>query len=286
MKKRTAGILLCLSGVFAAPDAAAQFSTDKQLTSIGNQVQEILNRINAYTALTDQFVNFDCASLGMALGAVATPEIGASVPCDTLNMPGAFEDSYRSLMAAPANLLKTAAPTRGWRAVLAAADTVAETDIRAVYQTLPDGPDAALAAHERRRERADRQVVLAHAESDAAAALAATLDEAEAVVNDLEARNAVTETGAAQTQVVATLTRGRLLVALSQLRAYQAAIAAAEEYNAEVVRREAEARRVTRRAALQADWAATQAALVANRAARLESMYGGFKLHPLFGGSP
>ena len=286
MKKRTAGLLLFLSGVLAAPDAAAQFSTDKQLTSIGNQVQEILNRINAYTALTDQFVNFDCASLGMALGAVATPEIGASVPCDTLNMPGAFEDSYRSLMAAPANLLRTDAPMRDWRAVLAAADTVAETDIRAVYQTLPDGPDAALAAYERRRERADRQVVLAHAESDAAAALAATLDEAEAVVNDLEARNAVTETGVAQTRVAATLTRGRLLVALSQLRAYQAAIAAAEEYNAEVVRREAEARRVTRRAALQADWAATQAALAANRAARLESMYGGFKLHPLFGGSP
>ena len=84
MKKRTAGLLLFLSGVLAAPAAAAQFDTDKQLTNIGNQVQEILNRINAYTALTDQFVNFDCASLGMALGAVATPEIGASVPCDTL----------------------------------------------------------------------------------------------------------------------------------------------------------------------------------------------------------
>ena len=234
MKKRTAGILLCLSGVLAAPDAAAQFSTDKQLTNIGNQVQEILNRINAYTTLTDQFVNFDCAAQGMAPTAQATPEIEVPVRCETLNMLGAFEDSYRRLMAAPANLLRTAAPVRDWRAVLASADTVAETDIRAVYQTLPDGPDAALAAYERRRERADRQVVLAHAESDAAAALAATLDEAEAVINDLEGRNAVTETGVAQTQVAATLTRGRLLVALSQLRAYQAAIAAAEEYNAEV----------------------------------------------------
>ena len=286
MKKRTAGILLCLSGVLAAPDAAAQFSTDKQLTNIGNQVQEILNRINAYTTLTDQFVNFDCAAQGMAPTAQATPEIEVPVRCETLNMLGAFEDSYRRLMAAPANLLRTAAPVRDWRAVLASADTVAETDIRAVYQTLPDGPDAALAAYERRRERADRQVVLAYAESDAAAALAATLDEAEAVVNDLEGRNAVTETGVAQTQVAATLTRGRLLVALSQLRAYQAAIAAAEEYNAEVIRREAEARRLTRRAALEADWAATQAALAAARAARLDSMYGGFKLHPLFGGSP
>ena len=286
MKKRTAGLLLFLSGVFAAPDAAAQFDTDRQLTHIANQIQEIANRITRYTALTNQFIQLDCAAQGMAPTAQATPEIEVPVRCETLNMLGAFEDSYRSLMAAPANLLKTAAPTRDWRAVLAAADTVAEPNIRAIYQTRPGGPDAAVAAHEKRREVADQQVVLAYAESDAAAALTATLDEAEAVVNDLEARNAVTETGVAQTQVAATLTRGRLLVALSQLRAYQAAIAAAEEYNAEVVRREAEARRVSRRAALEADWAAAQAALVANRAARLDSMYGGFKLHPLFGGTP
>ena len=286
MKKRTAGLLLFLSGILAVEDAAAQFSTDKQLTNIGNQIQEIANRITRYTALTSQFIHLDCAAQGMAGTAQATPEIEVPVRCETLNMLGAFGDSYRSLMAAPANLLRTAAPVRDWRAVLATADTVAETDIRAVYQTLPDGPDAALAAHERRREVADRQVVLAHAESDAAAALAATLDEAEAVINDLEGRNAVTETGVAQTRVAATLTRGRLLVALSQLRAYQAAIAAAEEYNAEVIRREAEARRVARRAAREADWAATQAALAANSAARLDSMYGGFRLHPVFGGTP
>ena len=40
------------------------------------------------------------------------------------------------------------------------------------------------------------------------------------------------------------------------------------------------------RTALEAEWAAGRAALDSSRADRLESLYGGFPLHPLFGGTP
>ena len=45
-----------------------------------------------------------------------------------------------------------------------------------------------------------------------------------------------------------------------------------------------EAARLARRTALEAEWAADRAAMAASRAARLESLYGGFGLHPFFGG--
>ena len=197
-------------------------------------------------------------------------------------MIGAFKDSYQQLLAAPTDLLNTAVPLPNWRDVLQGADTVTAADIRNVYQ---NGADAAVATFERQRAYADRSVVLAHAQADAATALSETLDEAEAVVADLEARNSVTSTGLAQTQLVATLTSARLIVALAQLRAYQTSAQAADAYNAETARRQIEARRLAQRVALEAQWAEEQAALALGANERLESMYGGYRLHPLFAGN-
>ena len=207
------------------------------------------------------------------------------LPCNTLNMIGAFKDSYRQLLAAPNDLLNTPVPLPNWRDVLQQADTVTEADIRNVYQSGPNAADAAVATFERRRDHADRSVVLAHAEIDAATALSDTLDAAEAVVADLEARNSVTSSGLAQTQLAATLTRARLIVALAGLRAYQTSTAAADAYNAEVARREIESRRLAERAALEALWAQEQAAMALGADARINSMYGGYRLHPIFGGN-
>ena len=216
------------------PSAGAQFDLDLQATEIGTQLQEILNRITQYTAQLTQFTRLDCSAHGMAAGAEATPINEAAVLCDTLNMIGAFRDSYRQLLQAPTDLLNTPAPLPDWRDVLQAADTVTEADIRNVY---PGSADRWVAVFQRRRDYADRSVVLAHAQVDATAAVTDTLDAAERVVADLEARNSVTTTGMAQAQVAATLTRARLLVALSQLRAYQTSTQAADAYNAEVARR-------------------------------------------------
>ena len=262
------------------PSAGAQFDLDLQATQIGNQLQEILNRITRYTTLLSQFTSLDCSAQGMAAGAQATPLNEAAVVCDSLNMLGAFRDSYRQLLQAPTDLLNTAPPLSDWRDVLHAADTVTEAGIRNVY---PDGAaDAAVATFERRRNYADRSVVLAHAQADATAALTDTLDAAERVVADLGARNSVTTTGMAQAQVAATLTRARILVALSQLRAHQASTQAADAYNAEVARRQIEAQRLANRAALEAQWALERADVAARAGERIESMYGGFQLPSVF----
>ena len=233
--KHAIAFSLTLTVVCAIPPRArAQFDLDLQATEIGTQLQEILNRITQYTAQLTQFTRLDCSAQGMAAGAEATPINEAAVLCDTLNMIGAFRDSYRQLLQAPTDLLNTPAPLPDWRDVLQAADTVTEADIRNVY---PGSADRWVAVFQRRRDYADRSVVLAHAQVDATAAVTDTLDAAERVVADLEARNSVTTTGMAQAQVAATLTRARLLVALSQLRAYQTSTQAADAYNAEVARR-------------------------------------------------
>ena len=267
------------------PGASAQFDLDLQATEIINQAQEIANRITRYTTLLNQFTSLDCSAQGMAAGAEATPINEAAVVCDTLNMIGAFKDSYQQLLAAPTDLLNTPAPLPDWRDVLQQADTVSAADIRTIYQRGPHAADAAVATFERQRDYTDRGVVLSHAQADAATALTDTLDEAERVVADLEARNSVTRTGLRQTQLAATLTRARLIVAMAELRAYETSAQAADAYNAELMRREIEARRLAERAALEAQWAQEQAALALGAGARIESMYGGYRLNPVFAGN-
>ena len=267
------------------PSASAQFDLDLQATEIINQAQELVNRVTRYTTLLNQFTSLDCSAQGMAAGAQATPINEAAVVCDTLNMIGAFRDSYQQLLRAPTDLLNTPVPLPDWRDLLQTSDTVSVADIRNVYRSGPHAADAAVATFERQRDYTDRSVVLSHAQADAATALADTLDEAERVVADLEARNSVTRTGLAQTQLAATLTRARLIVALAQLRAYQTSAQAADAYNAEVMRREIEARRLAGRAALEAQWVQEQAVLALGAGARIESMYGGYRLHPVFSGN-
>ena len=284
--KHAIAFSLTLTVAGAMPSGASgQFDLDLQATEITNQIQQIANRITRYTTLLTQFTSLDCAAQGMAAGAQATPVNEAAVACDTLNMLGAFKDSYQQLLAAPTDLLNTPVPLPDWRDLLQQADTVSVADIRNVYQSGPNAADAAVATFERRRDYADRSVVLSHAQADAAAALTATLDEAEAAVADLEAHNSVTRTGLGQTQLAATLTRARLIVAMAGLRAYETSAQAADAYNAEAARRQIDARRLANRAALEAQWAEEQAALALGAGARIESMYGGYRLNPVFAGN-
>ena len=179
-------IALCC-GLATAPAAAAQFDLTRQLIQIGNDVTAVLNHVNQYTALTDQFIQLDCSAQGMTATASSTPAAGATVLCSGLNAAGAFGETYRSLAATP-TLLGTVLPARDWRAVLAEADTVSETDIRTVYATGPEAGERAAAAFAARGATADRVVVLAHTRTDAARELAA-LDAAESAADDLEARS-------------------------------------------------------------------------------------------------
>ena len=281
--KHAIAFSLTLTVVLAIPPrASAQFDLDLQATQIGTQLQEILNRVTQYTAQLTQFTRLDCSAQGMATGAEATPINEAAVVCDTLNMIGAFRDSYQQLLAVPTDLLNTPAPFPNWRDVLGAADTVTEADIRNIY---PGNADRPVAVFKRRRDYADRSVVLAHARADASTALTDALDAAQAAVADLEAQNSVTRTALAQTQVAAALTRARLLVALSNLRSHEAAAQAADAYNAEVARRQIESRRLANRAALEAQWAEEQATIAAAADQRIQSMYGGFQIPDGLGGN-
>ena len=277
--KHAIAFSLILTGLCAMPpSASAQFNPGLQTAEIANQVQQLANRITRYTTLLNQFTSLDCAAQGMGAGAEATPVHQVPVACNTLNMVGAFRSSYSQLLQAPANLRHTPVPLPDWRNLLRAADTVSVANIQNIYPSDPAAAANAVAVYERQRESADRRMVLAHAESDAVAALTETLDEAERVVADLEARNSVTGTGLAQTQAVATLTRGRLIVALSQLRAHQTSAAAADAYNAEVARREAASRRLSERAALEARWAQERVRVGAAANQRIQSMYGGYQI--------
>ena len=194
--KHAIAFSLTLTVILAMPPrASAQFDLDLQATEIGTQLQEILNRVTQYTAQLTQFTRLDCSAQGMATGAEATPINEAAVACDTLNMIGAFRDSYQQLLAAPTDLLNTPAPFPNWRDVLGAADTVTEADIRNVY---PGSADAAVAVFQRRRDYADRSIVLAHARADAAASLAATAVEVQNKIDTVAGQNNVSDTALQQ----------------------------------------------------------------------------------------
>ena len=83
-----------------------------------------------------------------------------------------------------------------------------------------------------------------------------------------------------------TLTEGQLVAAMAELEAWDASARAAEDYDTEVARRELEAEHQRVRTALGASWARERADLNANRAERMDSLYGGFPLHSVFGGTP
>ena len=165
------------------PRAAAQFDLDLQATQIGNQLQEILNRITRYTTLLSQFTSLDCSAQGMAAGrrghAIERGRRCLRLPstCSARSeIPTGSYFKHRRICSIPPRLFQTGATyckrrTRSPR-------PTSGTSTRAG----PGAADAAVATFERRRNYADRSVVLAHAEVDATAALTGTLDAAERVV--------------------------------------------------------------------------------------------------------
>ncbi len=182
----------------------------------------------------------------------------------------------------PTNLLNTPAPFPNWRDVLQAADTVTEADIRNVY---PGSADRWVAVFKRRRDYADRSVVLAHARADTAASLAATAVEVQDKIDTVAGQNNVSDTALQQAILAGNLSQGQLTTALAQMEAMEASAAAAAAYNAEVARREAASRRLADRAALEAQWAEERATIAGAADQRIQPMYGGFQIPDGLGGN-
>ena len=85
--------------------------------------------------------------------------------------------------------------------------------------------------------------------------------------------------------VLASLAEIRTLIGIGRSRAAAATEAAADRFRGEELRRQTEARRLLERAALEARWAQQQAALALGAGARIEAMYGGYRLNPVFAGN-
>ena len=260
-----------------------------QGTQISNQVQALTRMDSHIAQLTGQFEHLKESALGQ-IGAIADPIADLiAVPTDLLNTARDWHSDFTgqasSLIDALTELDDGTSLSESWRGILEASDTITEADIRNIYQGGPNAADAAVATFERQRDYADRSVVLAHARADAAASLAATAAEVQGKIDTVAGKNNVSDTALQQAILAGNLSQGQLLAALAQMEAWDATAAAAEAYNAEIVRREIEARRLADRAALEAQWAREQAALALGASERIESMYGGYQLHPVFSGN-
>ena len=295
MKKTLIAFIAVVALISAVRSGTAQDSAAylvmiaNQGTQISNQVQALTRMTRHINQLTGQFEHLKQSALGQ-IGAIASPitELIA-VPTDLLHSARDWHSDFTGpvadMVTAVTALSGGTSFSESWRDVLQQADTVSAADIRNIYQVGPHAADAAAATFERQRDYADRSVVLSHARADAAASLAATAAEVQVKIDTVAGENNVSDTALQQAVLAGNLSQGQLLAAMAQMEAWDASAAAAEAYNAELMRREIEARRLAERAALEAQWAQQQAALALGAGARIESMYGGYRLHPVFAGN-
>ena len=295
MKKTLIAFIAVVALISAVRSGTAQDSAAylvmiaNQGTQISNQVQALTRMTRHINQLTGQFEHLKQSALGQ-IGAIASPitELIA-VPTDLLHSARGWHSDFTGpvadMVTAVTALSGGTSFSESWRDVLQQADTVSAADIRTIYQVGPHAADAAAATFERQRDYADRSVVLSHARADAAASLAATAAEVQDKIDTVAGENNVSDTALQQAVLAGNLSQGQLLAAMAQMEAWDASAAAAEAYNAELMRREIEARRLAERAALEAQWAQQQAALALGAGARIESMYGGYRLHPVFAGN-
>ena len=289
MKKRLITLIAIGALIGAVQSGTAQDTAAylvmivNQGTQISNQVQALMRMDTHITQLTGQFEHLRDSALGQ-IGAIADPIADlVAVPTDLLHTARDWHSDFTgqagSLIDALTELGNGTSLSESWRDVLETADTVTEADIRNVYQS---GADAVVRTFERRRNYADRSVVLAHARADAAASLAATAVETQEKIDTVAGENNVSATALQQAVLAGNLSQGQLLAALAQMEAWDASAAAAAAYSAEVARRQIEAQRLANRAALEAQWALERADVAARAGERIESMYGGYQLPSVF----
>ncbi len=289
MKKRLITLIAIGALIGAVQSGTAQDTAAylvmivNQGTQISNQVQALMRMDTHITQLTGQFEHLRASALGQ-IGAIADPIADlVAVPTDLLHTARDWHSDFTgqagSLIEALTELGNGTSLSESWRDVRETADTVTAADIRNVYQS---GADAVVRTFERRRNYADRSVVLAHARADAAASLAATAVETQEKIDTVAGENNVSATALQQAVLAGNLSQGQLLAALAQMEAWDASAAAADAYNAEVARRQAEAQRLANRAALEAQWALERADVASRAGERIESMYGGYQLPSVF----
>ena len=270
-----------------------------QRAMIANQVRELEKLVAQLETARSQLTQARDGAQGL-VGAIADPIADlVAVPTDLLDTARDWHSDFTGQAGNMVGSIRDLANngesfSRSWRDVLQEADTVTEADIRNIYQSGPHAADAAVATFERHRAEGNRRLEYAGARADAGADL---IEIREATTNAMsrisERVDADPDTGgpnrssAALTEgdALASLAQIRALIGIGRSRAMAATEAAADRFRQEELRRELEARRLADRAALEAQWAQEQAALAAGASERIESMYGGYRLNPVFSGN-
>ncbi len=270
-----------------------------QRTMIANQVRELQKLVAQLETARSQLTQVRDGAQGL-LGAITDPMADlVATPTDLLHTARDWHSDFTGPAGNMVGSIRDFADSsqsfsRSWRDVLQEADTVTEADIRTIYQSGPHAADAAVASFERQRVEGDRRLEYAGARADAGADLIEIRESSIAAVNRIGERvDADPDTGGAnrsspaltEGDALASLAEIRTLIGIGRSRAMAATEAAADRFRGEELRREIEARRLAERAALEAQWAQQQAALALGAGARIESMYGGYRLHPLFAGN-
>ena len=215
-----------------------------QGVQIANQVASLATMNGQLTELTDQFSHLQDQALG-TVGAITQPFTDlASVPTSLVSSGLSWKSQFSGVPGEIVNSVEQMGQagtsfTNAWQNRLLTSDTVAEADIVSLYANYdPSLGTAATNRYLAAREEGDKRLVLDHALSDAAAALITSAREAADSYEGLRNNSNTSNTALAQAQVSAQVTEGNLAAAVAQLRAYQAAKEAAEDYEREVARRE------------------------------------------------
>ena len=270
-----------------------------QRAMIANQVRELQKLVEQIETARSQLTQVRDGAQGL-VGAITDPmaELVAA-PTDLLHTARDWHSDFTGPAADMVDSIRDLAGnsqsfSRSWRDVFEAVDTVTETDIRNVYQSGPNAADAALATFERQRAEGDRRLAYAGARADAGADLIEIREATTGAIRRIAERvDDDPDTGGpnrsspalTEGDVLASLAQIRALIGIGRSRAGAATEEAADRFRAEELRRQLEARRLADRAALEAQWAQQQAALALGADERIKSMYGGYRLHPVFSGN-
>ena len=241
-------------GVQIYKDTMAKITFDGQLTQMTEQFAHLKEQaLGSVGALTDPFTD---------LASVPTQFIGVG-----LSWKNDFTGIAQGVASSVENMGETGKSFReSWAQRLTDADTVTENDVINLYQNLrPEIAARASRGYLADREEGDKRLVLDHATSDVAANLMVAAKAAVESYERLRNNTNTSNTALWQSQVAGTVTQGNLTAAMAQLMAYQAAKAAAEDYEREIARREALARRVAAQQQAEITFAAQQAGLDARR---------------------
>ena len=242
-------------------DTMAKITFDGQLTQMIGQAAHLKEQaLGTVGALTDPFTE---------LASLPTKFIGLG-----LSWKNEFTGIPRGIASNVEHMGETGKSFReSWADRLTAADTVSESDILNLFQS--SRPEVAARASRgflAEREDSDNRLVLAHATSDAAGDLMIAARDAVKSYEGLQNNTNVSNTALAQSQIAGTVTQGNLTAAMVQLMAFEAAKKAAEEYEAEISRRETLTERVAAKEQSQLLYNAHIAGLNANRQTLRESM--------------